>query len=399
MPKSSSKPASKPASLSNIPANSVTLPGSVEGTIYPNNASGNAVFSEMAFRQFNPAYAHIGVAFSGGGSRSMAASMGQMRALRQESFYNTIGAISCVSGGGWFGTPFTFADSSMYTDDQLLGTQIPPNLLTKPGLQKLNSGNICGALPLMGYTEVIATLTWMYYYDSIPLQYLWSRMLSVFMLYPYNIGDTSTFFTLNNATLNRLLSQNASLAANNFYLQRANRPFFISGGTQIYPNGANQVLRHMEYSAMYAGTPQNCGPIGPNGTHYGEGYVDNILFATTNPSSPSSNQVTADLTNINGTLYPFLLTDQMGSSSSAPGADINFFTDTEDWFPEFNYWSPKYAGTESAEMYSFTDGGNLENTGIVPLLRRQYPIIFAFVNSELPLGGTGSGYVDGVDAQ
>jgi hypothetical protein len=41
----------------------------------------------------------------------------------------------------------------------------------------------------------------------------------------------------------------------------------------------------------------------------------------------------------------------------------------------------------------------LENIGIVPLLRRGYPVIFAFVNSPYPVNSDDSGCVDGIDGQ
>jgi hypothetical protein len=52
-------------------------------------------------------------------------------------------------------------------------------------------------------------------------------------------------------------------------------------------------MRHMEYTAMYAGTPQQCGAIGPDGEHYGYGYIDNILFDTLKPQIPTGQTTTA----------------------------------------------------------------------------------------------------------
>jgi hypothetical protein len=68
-------------------------------------------------------------------------------------------------------------------------------------------------------------------------------------------------------------------------------------------------------------------------------------------------------------------------------------------FPEFSYWPLVNIGQEQACTYSFGDGGILENTGIVPLLRRQYKVIFAFVNTPYPVGCTDEGCYEGVDGQ
>ncbi|GGB18319.1 hypothetical protein [Puia dinghuensis] len=378
-------------------ANSANFPTSVTGNIYPDNP--NPQFPEQLFPAFNPANAIVGVAFSGGGARAMSAAMGQMRGLRNSLGYTDIGAISCVSGGSWFGTPFTYA-SSKYDDDTLLGLQTPPSQLTVEGLQNLNTNNICSALPQMTNGWVSAELG-LLYLIGVPYNRLWSRMLNFFILLPLGIGDTNTFFTLNPTTLAQLLSLNPSLTPSNFYLQRDNRPFYIGGSTQAYPMGDGMVMRHFENTAMYTGTPQMWGTIGVDGQHFGYGYVDNLLFDTVGQGATGFDEVTANLnTNPeNGQLLLFTLSDQMGSSSSAPGADLDYFDDNPDYFPQFNYWCPTYVD-DPATVYSYVDGGDLENTGIIPLLRRQYPIVLAFVNTSLPLGGTDPYYyVDGVDAQ
>ncbi|AEW00009.1 hypothetical protein A4D02_25025 [Niastella koreensis] len=381
-------------------ASSATFPATINGSIYPSVP--NTQFPETVFPEFNPAKKVVGVALSGGGPRAMSCAMGQMRGLLDSILYNYIGAISCVSGGSWFGTPFSYAAAS-FSDATLLGTQTPPSQLTVQELQNLNYGNICLPLTTMTDSAITAVLTYQYEWNDVPYNKLWGRMLNAFFLDPLLIGDDQTFFTLNNITLKQLLQQNVNLTPSNFYLLRNNRPFYIAGGTQNYPLGVNGVMRHMEYSAMYAGTPQQCGVINPDGSHYGYGYVDNILFDTLKPQPTGATTANAylNINPYNGKQEPFLLCDQMGSSSSAPGSDLDYFNQPG-WFPQFNYWSPAYTGKESAEFYSFTDGGNLENTGIIPLLRRQYQLIIACVNSELPLvniNQTDSDYVNGIDAQ
>src|SRR5688572_33008442 len=77
-------------------------------------------YPELSNSRYSPATHPLGVCFSGGGPRSFAASIGQMRALRGSKLYDLIGAISVVSGGSWFGSLFTFADHSI-GDDVLLG--------------------------------------------------------------------------------------------------------------------------------------------------------------------------------------------------------------------------------------------------------------------------------------
>lgn len=59
-----------------------------------------------------------------------------------------------------------------------------------------------------------------------------------------------------------------------------------------------------------------------------------------------------------------------------------------EWFPRFHHWP--LTGTDGAQsaFYSFVDGATLDGLGIISLLRRGYPVILAFVNTQEALGGT-----------
>jgi hypothetical protein len=381
-------------------ANSALLPSNYKGKIYP--VGSNFRFPEQQYPVYNPNNRAFGVCFSGGGARAMSAALGQMRGLFSIDTYNNIGAISCVSGGCWFGTIFTYATSGI-DDNTLLGPIIMPGDLTVSGLQSINQNCIGYPITQMYNAPVLETLGALYaIYELgyLPLNRLWSRMLDILMLTNFNIDSTYTFFSLNSDTVSKIIQQNPSLTPSNFYTMRQNRPFFISGATQNYPvGGQNLVMRHFEYTAMYSGTPQVFpNPVGPNGEHFGSGYVDNFIFDSGMPTKPDSNNLVSIQRSSSDQL--FLLSDQMGSSSSAPGTELDFLLGNDGWFPDFYYWSPKYAGQENSVLYSFTDGGNLENTGIVPLLRRQFPAVIAFVNTPYPLGYVDEyNCVDGVDAQ
>jgi len=52
-------------------------------------------------------------------------------------------------------------------------------------------------------------------------------------------------------------------------------------------------------------------------------------------------------------------------------------------FPEFHYWSPK--NPQKAKEYDFADGGLMDNSGIMPLLRRKVEKIIVFVNGTSDL--------------
>ena len=172
---------------------------------------------------------------------------------------------------------------------------------------------------------------------------------------------------------------------------RPNRPFLIAGTTQLYPIGENQRLRHFEFSPLYVGSPQLFPAAGPDGVDIGGGYVETFAFDTATPSPPDAEQYVTVPTSA----PIFLLSDLIGSSGAAPGIILGEF-DKPEWFSTFSHWPSLNIGQQPATTYSFVDGGSLENLGIVPLLRRQYPIILLFVNTPCPIGTENEFTVDGI---
>src|SRR5262245_12168821 len=60
----------------------------------------------------------FGVAFSGGGTRSAAAAVGQLRGLIQNDWLDSVRYITGVSGGSWAAVPFTY---SPFATSDILG--------------------------------------------------------------------------------------------------------------------------------------------------------------------------------------------------------------------------------------------------------------------------------------
>ena len=61
----------------------------------------------------------VGVAFSGGGTRSATATLGALRGMKRNGWLGQVRYVSAVSGGAWTAIPFTY---SMLPLDELLGT-------------------------------------------------------------------------------------------------------------------------------------------------------------------------------------------------------------------------------------------------------------------------------------
>jgi hypothetical protein len=142
------------------------------------------------------------------------------------------------------------------------------------------------------------------------------------------------------------------------------------------------------------GTPQLFTGAGCGGADFGGGFLQSFGFDSPAPTSPPQQGV-AEVTT---PAFQFLLSDAIGSSSAAIAAYLDDYG-LDAVFPEFSYWPLVNIGQEQTCIYSFGDGGILENTGIVSLLRRQYRVIFAFINSPYPVGSTEDGCYQGVDGQ
>src|SRR6185503_4325489 len=86
-----------------------------------NSTSGDASLPESKLLD-DLKKADVGVAFSGGGTRSASATIGQLRALARNGWLARVRYVTAVSGGSWAAVPFTYYAGSL-TD--LLGADAP----------------------------------------------------------------------------------------------------------------------------------------------------------------------------------------------------------------------------------------------------------------------------------
>jgi hypothetical protein len=383
-------------------ANSASFPATLRTEVYPSSDAGpfpEFQLSDHRSDRYLPGKRPVGVCISGGGPRSFSAGIGQMRALNALGLLDLVGAVSCVSGGTWFGTLFNYAPESI-DDAILLGPVVPPGQLTLNDISNINPRNIGSSLPFLTNTLITAVVAYLEYKvrnKQLPQNRVYSRTLNDLLLDPFQIANTDTFFALDDTSVSDILhnNPNSGLTKSNFYTVRGNRPYFIAGATQVFPTGqgSKDVLRHFEYTPLYTGTPQLDKGAGPQKQDFGGGYAQSFAFDSATPQT-STSPVTVP------TPGPiFLLSDVMGSSGAAPAALLDDIGLSGVGFPEFNYWPAVDLGGEPSALYSFADGGVLEDVGIVPLLRRRYPLIIAFVNAELPIGDTSGGSVDGISGQ
>ncbi len=381
-----------------------TLPANLKAEFYPNSpANGNypsPQFPEQTTNRYNPAHSPIGVALSGGGPRAYCCAHGQMAWMNLATDgFKRVGAISCVSGGAWFGSLLSYADPAI-TDAELFGevTVAAPGSLSLDTINAdINPRCLLSNIPNLTNTHLIEAAGDFYLERALhekkwPLDKVYNRLINHFFCKPFGLDDLDTAYTADGV----LGSQGTSLDTIGAYKLRDNRPFFIANTTQQFPVGEGELFRRFEFTSLYTGMPQEFAGAGKRGQDLGYGYVESFGFNTGKPSAPDGNIVSvATPENI------AILSDAIGSSSAAFGGEVAKLLPHDSGYvdPSYSYWPMKNVGNTPAEVYQIVDGGVLENTGVVALLQRGFPLIYAFVNTPYPLGSSSSGCVDGVDGQ
>ncbi|MDM8532656.1 hypothetical protein QUF63_15915, partial [Anaerolineales bacterium HSG25] len=381
------------ATKANIPDH---FPSTLTAKFYQTQLA-NFQFPEQLLARYQPTSHPLGVCFSGGGPRAMSCAMGQMRGLHTLGLIDSIGTVSAVSGGGWFSTLFTYAPIEI-DDETLLGSIVEPEAITLENLATIDPRTIAAPLINMSDEDLLIhardSLRTLVLSDTQAFNRFYARLLNESLLKPFGLDHPHKFFTMDEASVQQIVSHNPTLQASQFYTARPNRPFLICGATHIYPPGPDRILRPFEYSSMYSGMFQFFPQAGDRQTDLGGGYVENLAFDSTTPLDvPDTGLVTVS------TPEPiFLLSDMMGSTSSGPDIILDYYSHPE-LLPAFRTWSQGNPDQPSTYPYDLYDGSNIENIGIIPLLRRQYPVIFAFVNTSVPLGSDHPDSVDGLVTQ
>lgn len=367
------------------------LPSTLKTKIFPSGIDFR--YPEFEYDRFDPTSRPIGVCFPGGGARATAAAIGQIRGLMDLGLLDYVGAMSCVSGGAVFGALLEYApkDISLHT---LLGPSLTPEAINLSNLAEVDphfTGTpwtlLTNEAVLNAFIEIVENR------EAESTDRIFSHILRKIILEPFNLGSANCFQALGAEDVNEIIARNPALHTENFYAARSDAPFFISGATHVYPtSGQDQAFHHFEYTPQYVGTPQRFLDAAPAGVDFGGGYVQTFAFNSDQPGKPDEQNIVT----VNTPDPVFSIGDVLGSSIAAPGFYFNQFG-VPNLLPGFKYWPIVNVGRENAIKQSFTDGAALENFGIVPLLRRHYPLVLFFVNTETPLGSVGSNFTGGMD--
>jgi hypothetical protein len=339
---------------------------------------------------------NVGICFPGGGTRAMCATMGQLRGLLSFNALQHVDYISCVSGGSWASTAFTYYNTGASSDEEFLGPITDPKDITLSGLSTVPTTSLgWGATQDLG--DVLAALR-----DKVPHDLLWAAAIGQVFFQRFGLYDPAnpSYFSLDEATVAEIKAANPSLANATFNVVRQpadyKLPYLlinatIDGPTKTAPYNPDRLVM-ITYSPLYSGIPFQQTVSYPMAklaaakatvdALVGGGFIESFAWGCDAPATPST---TGSVT-VGAPKSVFTAAHASGTSSSAFAAIFEKIKQVDGLLPEQNYWPPVASGIQPpAELFDFGDGGNLENYGLLPLIMRGVKKVVLFVNTETPL--------------
>lgn len=339
--------------------------------------------------------ASFGIAFSGGGTRSASASLGELRALHELGWLRRARYIASNSGGSWITVPYTYLPLAI-DETRFLGNYIPPEELDDDNLRPVtvdplafetaihDAGTIGEILEFgrgdEGYSDVVASI----------------------FLQPFGLHDNEKFFTFHPGALEPTLADNPSLGRNDFQtVERNDRPYLIVTAVMIGQQMSDDPDEYypVDMTPLYTGVRGRFELEKDDETVVvGGGYVESFGYDSYEPRSEASDgrwqvRLTGMLPRGDkpvGDRYRFTLSDVIGASSAAPLATLSRSSVPNLLFPEFRHWSvdreeidnPDENVRRIADEFQHGDGADMDNLALTPLLVRKTENILVFINSE-----------------
>lgn len=337
--------------------------------------------------------ASVALCFSGGGDRAMTAAMGQLRALNHLNVLDKCRYLSCVSGGSWAGTIFTYYDKSHpegpSNDTELLGRYTPTAKLTYKHLYRSFNSKLLA----YGANTHLDYHFWFDYRHDAWIFEIGEIYLQNFGLFDYDDADEGRYpklpyFSYDDKAVQTIKNNNHQLRPKKFHTVNANRPFLVINS--CIPNPQKGDLDITKY-VNFEYTPLTIGRAYKNQIdqrNYGGGFIEPFAFRG-NYTSKISQDGTAERelkntgwVNISGNDRPQTLADATGTSSS-------FFVQAADdikrYDPRANYCPIEATEAVQGQPTYFGDGGLLENCGIIPMIQRGVELAVVFINTDTPL--------------
>jgi hypothetical protein len=337
----------------------------------------------------------FGIAFSGGGTRSATASLGELRALHKLGWLPLARHISANSGGSWAAVPYTYLPSSI-DDESFLGSYVPPDALNDQTLKPATPDPSALGTAIHNASTIDKIL------ELGRGDEAYADIVGSIFLKPFGLDDNEKFFTFHAAALKENLAGNPNLSADDFYIvEKLNRPYLIVTGVMIAQQRSSDSKEYfpIEMTPVYTGVRARFEFEKDEETVVvGGGYVESFGYDSYEPGGGMvDDRWTVRLSGLLGRgdkpigdRYRFTLADVIGTSSAAPLATLSRYSIPNIAFPEFRHWPIDRESIEQsgehvrrrADEFQHGDGGDIDNLAIMPLLVRKTENIIAFINSS-----------------
>lgn len=321
---------------------------------------------ETAEQDVLPSRPSYGVAFSGGGSRSAAATLGQLRGLHRTGLIQRVRYISAVSGGAWAAVPYTYLRDRKNALASFLGEAlfVAPEDFTDATL-RLRQEDVALASVLDGVGA---------FYFRFPSALvsgrgneIWSDIIGKEILEPFDLDDRETAFGLYGEHLD---PKDARPCEMMFVEREPPAPYLIIGGTVRCGARGREELLPFEITPLYTGIP----PIREVPGCPAPGYIESYAFDN-RPGGCARCGDGRQSFRIEREKDLFTLSDVLGITSSAPGLVMGKFSGFQTADMRVAGGGNEYRG------FKVRDGGGFDNLGVIPLLLREVEEITLFVNS------------------
>ena len=350
----------------------MSLPSVVRARIWTDDDSGRAPEQrDGVLRAPLPATA---VCFSGGGTRSMVATVGQLRGLAALGVLDRVGYVSSVSGSAWAAVPFAFARDRAAR----LGAVTLPNQLTLEHLGHVDPRSLLAPVTSR-FGDRFAALD---ADPTVPPGQAWCRAVGETFLTPHGLYDAAHPVTFGPA-----MSSLGPTLVGEFEIAACQRPvtaepFPVVHATLNWPEARSREQHHLpfEYTPLYVGAPGRRELLDPSGAvrTVGGSYVE-PCGVNGEPSDGAN--VAAGRVEMVTASGPFTLADVLGATSalSTPDRDVT-------GYPHTRYRTVPAPGSGPHTVNDlFTDGGDVDTHALLGMLRRRIPAIVIFLNSVWPL--------------
>jgi hypothetical protein len=354
-------------------------------------------FPETAFLSSKPSTA---IAFSGGGARAYISAVGELAALHSLQLIHNIRYIGGISGGTWATTVYSYAQNAT-NDDIFLGRITMPEHISLEGLKVMDPRCMRSVTREIFAGEWTIDLVKEKGLDG--LAEAWTDSVQSIYLEPFAI-KSKTRFSWSQEVVDDIKSRNPDLANEEFLLPtNSDRPYPVIGSTLVGPYNAAPFEPDDKNFSMVEFTPLYAGQLHKLDISYNVGSSDHIEIKIGGAIEPYAFSVLgeapekgldeSDTVSILSVPSPDAFLDLQhvaGTSSYCFGAtleSLRILNLSTTLGLRMNYWAPSNPTPAESFPYQFlfSDGGNLDDSPLIPFLQRQVKKIILFENVYLPL--------------